>query len=364
MIRVGYDVTPTLLGAAGVARYVVQLADAIEGLGSVELSRISHRPPRLGGVGGRVLNGLERELVFYPVRLRRIARSRRVDVVHCPSSLVPPRMSCPLVVTVHDLLPLRHPHLFTRANVLHHRLVVARNVRHATRVIVGSEHTRNDVIDLLGVSPERVRHTPYGIDPRFRPTSPDLDLLAQMGVRPPYLLFVGTLEPRKNLAGLVHAFSLLRRHRGDVTLVVVGAHGWRTATGDAALGAEPDGIVALGRVSDDVLVQLYGATSCFVFPSLDEGIGLPPLEAMACGAPVVASNRSSIPEMVGDAGLLVDPTDPEELAAAVESVVSSPSMADDLRGRGLRRAVEFTWERCARETVEVYREACSVQAAV
>ena len=235
------------------------------------------------------------------------------------------------MLTVHDVLPLRHPELFTRANRLHFRRFVAPAARRAAAVLTGSVHVREQIVELLDVEPERVDVTPYGISERFRPTEPDPAWLERrFGIRGPYLLTVGAGDPRKNVV-------TARQVAGTRQLVVVGQGG-------------------VGHVTDDELVALYGGAGCFLFLSLDEGFGLPPLEAMACGCPVLASARGSLPEVLGDAALLVEP-DADGAATGLARVLQDDALRADLREKGLERARTFSWEACARATTAVYRTA-------
>lgn len=357
-MRVGVDTTPQMLGLPGVGRYTKELVAAVAREPGVEVER-------LGAVASRTSSPMRsaewaaRGIVYYPVELGRHATRRGVEVVHLPAPIAPVRVSVPLVVTVHDMLPWRYPEGYRRLTLTRERLFTKRIVRSAARVLVASESTRTDVIDVLGVDPGRVVVVAHGVDGRFSPhqTSPS-NLAHRFGIPPgPFVLWVGTTEPRKNLTTLLRAFSLVRRRHPDLSLVLVGEWG----TDDETLARELDRmssyVIRPGFVSDDELAYLYSATACFVYPSLYEGFGLPPLEAMACGAPVVAANVSSIPEVVGDAGLLVDPHDPDGFADAMEDVLGSTTRQADLRQRGLERANQFTWSRAAAETVAQYRAA-------
>jgi glycosyltransferase involved in cell wall biosynthesis len=237
----------------------------------------------------------------------------------------------PFVLTVHDVLPLRHPELFTYANRTHFRLLVAPAARRAATVITDTAHVRDQVVELLDVSPDRVAVVPCGISERFRPAEPDPAwLTSRFGVRGPYLLTVGAGDPRKNVA-------MARRISGDRQLVAVGPE-------------------TTGHVTDDELVALYSGADCFLFLSLDEGFGFPPLEAMACGCPVLASARGSLPEVLGDAALLVEP-DAGEAADGLGRILQDETLRADLRARGLERARTFSWEACARATAAVYEQA-------
>jgi alpha-1,3-rhamnosyl/mannosyltransferase len=261
-----------------------------------------------------------------------------------------------MVVTLNDVMPLERPEWFTRVNVLHTRLVVRRLASAADALLVPSEFTRREVAAAWAIDPARIHVTPYGVDERFTPGEPDDAQLERLGVRRPYLLTVGRLQPRKNVEAALDAFDRLAKAGTDHQLVVVGGRGWHDEPllERVRTAAAGDRIVLTGRVDDDELVALYRGAGCFVFPSRFEGFGFPPLEAMACGTPVVSSDRTSMPEVVGDAGLLVDPDDVAALTAAVGDVVGSPERAARLRAAGLRRAAGFTWQACADATIAAY----------
>lgn len=358
-MRVGFDMTPAHLDVAGVGRYTTQLAGALARAQGIELERLGFEGLSGGDTVRRNANRVARAVAYYPVMLGRQAAHRRVDLIHCPRPVAPIRASRPIVITVHDMLPWRYPELFGRATLRRERLLATRIARGAARILVGAEHTRDDVVQYLGVSPHRVAVVPLGVDARFtRVVTTRAELAHRFGIPPgPFVLWVGTFEPRKNLGALVRAFALMRRRAPEVSLVLVGDQGVAEPALQRDLDQLASSIIRPGFVTDEELAVLYSSTTCFVFPSLYEGFGLPPLEAMACGAPVVASDRSSIPEVVGDAGILVDATNPDALADAIESVVLTPERVADLRRRGMERARQLSWTRCAELTIETYRAA-------
>jgi glycosyltransferase involved in cell wall biosynthesis len=286
------------------------------------------------------------------------------QVLHVPTPAPVRGAGLPLVVTVHDLLPLRLPQLFTRQTRAHTRLYIP-FVRRATRVITPSTHTRAEVIELLGLPEERVVAIPEGCAERFHPREVDRDALRdEFGIKGPFVLAVGTLEPRKNLATVLRVFRRVSAAVPDVELVVVGGRGWRNSAFETELGRDDVArrLRVTGFVSDERLVDLYAGAACFLFPSLGEGFGLPPLEAMACGAPVVMSDRPALGEIGGGATLQAPPLDVEALAAHVLGVISDRELADSLRAAGLVRARRFTWDAAAAATERVYREALAVDA--
>jgi glycosyltransferase involved in cell wall biosynthesis len=357
-LRVDFDMTPALVSGAGIGRYASELAEALTARDDVDLHVEQAYGGAASGAAGRVARGLWREGLYYPLLLGRRARRARAQLVHCPAPYGVRTGGVPLILAAHDVLPLRHPELFTRAMVLHMRHVSARHLRRAERVTCGSEHVRRELIELVGVRPERARVVPYGVPAGFRPMAADRERLRErFGIEGEYVLCVGTLEPRKNLRVALQAYRGLGERRAGLSLVMAGGRGWRNEAFERELAESPDGVVMTGRVTDDELVELYAGAACFLFPSLGEGIGLPLLEAMSCGTPVIASDRTSLPELVGDAGLLVDPSDSHAIGAAIARILDEPQLAAELRERGLRRSERHTWGACAEATVAVYRDA-------
>ncbi len=266
------------------------------------------------------------------------------------------------VITVHDVIPLLFPQLFT----LKHRLIVhaglARVAQQADIVIVPSYAVQQDVQQYLRIDKSRVVVIPEGCEPRFRPlTDPEHlhRVRTKYGLPALYILCLGTLEPRKNITTLLHAFARLRsllHGEPALHLVVAGARGWREQAIFQTvknLGIE-QAVCFPGFIDDEDLPALYSGALLFVFPSLYEGFGLPVLEAMSCGIPVVASNTSAMPEVAGDAALLVDPYDIEGMATAIATVVHNTSLRDSLRRKGLIQAQRFSWETTARKTLDLY----------
>lgn len=262
----------------------------------------------------------------------------------------------PLFVTIHDLSFLRYPRFFSAKQRLWHRLVrPGRLIRSAAGVMAVSAHTRDDVVELFGVAPERVTVAPPAVDERYFSVDPTATELVRnrYGLRRPYILSLGALEPRKNITGLIAAFEGLD---ADMDLVIAGGKGWlyKEIFERADRSPAKDRIRFLGYVPEPRKAGLYDGATVFAYPSFYEGFGMPPLEAMAVGTPVVASASSSLGEVVGDAGLLVDPHDAGDIRDALESVISD----DDLRARcidrGRERAEAYTWERTARAVQDAF----------
>lgn len=271
-----------------------------------------------------------------PHRIRRRFAAARLDALHFPLSvMLPPVERPPAATTVHDLQHEHYPRFFSPAERLYRRTVYGWTVRRSRILIAISEHARQTLIERYRLAPERVRTIHLGLDhSRFFPDGRP---------REPFLLYPANRWPHKNHERLFQAFALVRCERPELRLVLTG----RGHEGHPL----PDGVEARGRVADDELADLYRRAACLVFPSLYEGFGLPPLEAMACGCPVAAARAASLPEVLGEAAEYFDPTSPEDMAAAVLRALEGR-----LVERGLARAARFTWEECARAHDRVYRD--------
>ena len=305
-----------------------------------------------------------RRILWEQAALPLLARQAQLDLLHGAVNINPALSLCPTVVTIHDLSFMRYPQAFPPMQrwYLHHQ--VRRSARAARRVIAISQATRQDLIQLFGVPAARIDVVYNGVDASFCP-APAGEVEAfrrRQGLPQRYILHLGTLEPRKNLVRLVRAFAQVRAQdpgRPAVSLVLAGGKGWdydAIFAEVARLGLE-QAVLFPGYVPDQELAWWYRAATVFVYPSLLEGFGLPVLEAMACGAPTVTSNLSSLPEVAGDAALLVDPTAEDALAAALLRLLGDQDLAGELRGRGLAQAARFSWRRTAQETAAVYRRA-------
>jgi glycosyltransferase involved in cell wall biosynthesis len=327
-MRVGLELSALRQTRAGAARYIEGLAARLEKRDDVELRELSF-PGR-----GRAA-AVARDALWYPGGLPLAARRAGLDVLHCPTFRGPVRSDVPLVMTVLDLAVLRRPELFNRWNRGYTRVVTPRAVRAARRLIAISHFTKRELVELLEVEPERVRVIGVPVGSGFSPEGP-----REAG---DYVLAVGTLEPRKNLPRLIEAAG-----RAGAEVRVVGAEGWGRVSPDGA------GVRWLGEVGDERLAALYRGARCLAYPSLYEGFGLPILEAMACGTPVVTSVGGATEEVADDAAVLVDPLDPGSIADGLEE---ADRRRDELRSRGLERARAYSWDDVVAATVEVYREA-------
>ena len=291
-----------------------------------------------------------------------------LDVLHCPVNVAPLLSRAPTVVTIHDLsfLIFQRSHRPAKRNYL--RVMTRLSARRAAFVIASSENTRQDTIRLLGILPERVVTVPLGVDADYRCLTESPageheveEFRRRRGLPNQFFLYLGTLEPRKNIPTLLHAYAEFRRSAGGggAKLVVAGAKGWmyeQIFSTVRSLKLE-EHVLFPGYVPSEEIVHWYNAALGFVYLSSYEGFGLPPLQAMACGVPVIASNNSSLPEVVGQAGILVAPEDTAAVAAAMRDLAASPERRADLRCRGLEQASHFSWRRTAERTRAVYEAA-------
>lgn len=360
-MRIGIDARLSDYTVAGIARYTVQLARALHNLknGHELVVLRSHRPK----VDAPTIPADEEIALHTPPhhRIERFSlglelRSARLDILHSPD-FIAPRGPWRKVITVHDLAYLRMPWLLTRESRRYYN-GIHKAVTQADAIIAVSQATAHDIRELLGVPEDKVHVIYEAADAELTPMPRDEAasiVRDRYGLQTPYVLFVGTIEPRKNLPTLVEAIGLLRREM-PVRLVVAGRRGWLSEPvfDQVRRLAAEDGVVFLGEVSPRELRPLYSAAEVVTLPSLYEGFGLPPLEAMACGTPVVVSNAAALTEIVGDAGVIVRPDDPNDIANGLAWVIGNAAFRSTLVERGLARAASFSWDRAARETLAVY----------
>jgi len=373
-MRIGIDYTSAARQSAGIGRFTRELIRAALALDEDNDYRllVAGRQP----VAEAHLPRASRRyrLVQTPISERNLVRLwhrlqiplpvevflGRVDIFHSPDFVLPPVARAVKVLTIHDLSFLRVPECADPRLRWYLGQVVPRSVRRADFLLADSESTRRDLVELLGVPPDRVQVIYGGVDAMFAPVE-DAEALRRAREKyargRPFILAVGTLEPRKNYPTLIRAFARARQAaRLPHALVIVGRKGWVyepifAAVDDLGLHDE---VIFPGFVPDEELPALYNAADVLVTPSFYEGFGLPALEAMACGTPVIVSDVSSLPEVVGEAGVRIDPRDEAGLAEAIVRVVGDSALRAGLREAGLRRAREFTWDRAARELLGVY----------
>jgi len=372
MRRIVLDGLPLAVRSAGVATYTRELTRAMAAL-APDWSFALFQPPwprRDDGDPPPRANVSTLRSWRYPLVMGQPAPWARavlplesvvgaVSAFHGTTYAIPARHRAPLVITVHDLALLRHPNFGSRALVAMVERA-ARGFARADRLIAVSEATRADIAELCDIDRARIDVVYNGCGSEFHPRDRDVcrrQVEAVFAVAGPFILHVGTLEPRKNLPNLIRAFARLRRERGiPHRLVLAGAPGWggeplrEIAAGEGVA----DHVVLPGRVAKELLPILYGAADVFAYPSLYEGFGLPVIEAMASGTPIVASDRGALPEIAGGGARLVDPTDCDAIAGAIGELLDNPAQAAALTAEGLKRAAQFSWARAARETLAIY----------
>jgi glycosyltransferase involved in cell wall biosynthesis len=358
---------------AGVSFYIEQLLNHLaqfdqqnrftiyttRGLGAAELGLPANfvvRPSRLPTINPRLR--IPWEQVLAPLLLSRT----RAGLFHGTLNVVPLLSPVPTVVTVHDLAFIRFPQTFRAYNRTYLDFATRTSVKRAAAILAVSEHTRRELVGLLGVDPARVVVTPNAARAHFRPPDPAAlqRFRVRKGLPERFILYVGTVEPRKNLVSLLEAYARLPAEL-QLPLLIGGGKGWLyqplfERLAQLGLG---DRVQPVGYLDEAELPLWYAAATLFAFPSIYEGFGMPPLEAMACGTPVLTSNGASLPEVVGDAGLMVPPLDIDAMAAALTRLLRDADLRSELRERGLRRARQFSWHASAERTHAVYSRVAS-----
>lgn len=373
-MRIGVDYTSALRQRAGIGRYtrgLLAAVTAIDPANSYTLAAPRDAAPLeawAANVSVRRLPLTDWALTIAWHRLRLPLFidlfTGPLDVFHSPDFVLPPVRQARTIVTVHDLSFLRFPEYAAKSLVAYLSAVVPRSLQRADLILADSQWTKKDLVAMLGMPEGKIRVVPAGVGPEYQVIT-DVEMLRE--VRQKYqlperfILHVGTLEPRKNLPRLIEAFAMLLPHEPDLKLVLVGGKGWLYeaifATVERLRLAEK--VVFPGYVAEADLPAVYNLAAVFAYPSIYEGFGLPPLEAMACGVPVVCSNRSSLPEIVGDAALHIEPDDVQALAEALYSALGDPTLRQELLQRGRERARLFTWPAAAQQLLEAYQSLCA-----
>ena len=370
-MRIGIDYTAAARQHAGIGRYTRELVGALlaspnphqytlfAATGGIE-RRTSNVKRQVSGVKFCTLPLSDEWLARLWHRLRLPIPVETItgplDLFYSPDFVLPPtRRTTRTLLTVHDLSFLRYPDHFVPKLVRYLNAVVPRSVARADRVLADSEATRADLVTYLGTPPEKVEVLYSGVDQRFCP-QPEQGEVERIRARygldeRPYVLSVGTVQPRKNYVRLIRAFVSLKV---EAQLIIAGGRGWLYQDILAEAEKHPERVRMLGFVDDADLPALYHGASLFVFPSLYEGFGLPVLEAMACGVPVVCSDASSLPEVAGDAALPVDPLDTGGLAEAMARALEDAELRREMTAKGIARAARFTWEQAARQLLAAF----------
>ncbi len=285
----------------------------------------------------------------------------KADILHCPDYLIPPALNRNIILTIHDLAFMRFPEFNFDWFIKKYTAEVKRNVQTARRIIADSLSTKNDIVKFFNTDPAKVEVIYLAADHIFKKIpdkEKDISILQKYGINKKYILSVGTIEPRKNFITLIKAFNLIKQKDAgfDYKLVITGRTGWKSEATYREMESSPyrEDILFTRRVPDSDLLQIYSQAELFVYPSIFEGFGLPPLEAMSCSLPVIASNTSSLKEVVGDAGIMVTAGDADELGKQIWNVLKNKELKEELKERSLAQSQKFSWEKTAAGTLAVY----------
>lgn len=362
-MKIGIDLSILNVNQAGTATYVNNLAKALKIVDNENdylffAVKHYHSMSRHKTFRTR-METIYRDLLWTHGVLSYKTLLAKVDILHMPANIIPIVTSCPTIVTLHDTIILKETQIFPIWQRNYFRVFMPLSAKRSSHILTNSKHSKHDICKYLNIIPDKVTVTYLASSPDFKQISDmEISKIRQKYNLGSYILTVGALEPRKNINRLLEAFALLRERRLPYQLIHVGPKGWfydEVFSNVYRLQLQ-DSVRFLGKVDLDDLVGLYNAASVFVFPSLYEGFGLPVLEAMACGCPVVTSKLSSLPEVVGDAGLTINPYDVQQLAKTIQQVLEDEALAKDMRQRGVERSKMFSWKRCAEETLNVYRQ--------
>ncbi len=358
-MRIAIDTQSTLGRKTGIGLYTAYLLQALRRIAP------QHEYVEINWTRDVVMR-FDRRLRWQQFEVPRRARAAHVDVLHIPGFDAPCWKTAPVVLTVHDLIGMLFPQNLPPISRFYWSKWLPFSVRWADRIVTDSEHTRRDIVRLLRIPPERITVVPLAAGTHYQPIKSTDELQRvrlKYGLPLDFILFVSTLEPRKGIDTLLEAIAVVVQHHPTVKLVITGKRGWytdRLFKQVSRLGLSAH-VIFTDYVPDDDLPALYRCATALAFPSRYEGFGLTVLEAMACGTPVICSNSSSLPEVAGEAALLLPPDQPAEWAHALLRVMDDEDLRRRLSALGLARAAQFSWETTARQVLAVYESAYSLR---
>lgn len=343
---------------SGVQYYTEYLLKALQQIKSLDFEFDILKNDNINGKGGSSL----KRIIFEVFLLKFYIKKKHFDLYHSPHYILPNRFKIPAVVTIHDLITLDFPELCKYQSVFYFNFFFKKTIRNANIIIAVSHIVKKDIIRHFNVDAHKIRVIHLGIDPIFKNTL-DFDLAIKYRLPEKYILFVGNIEGKKNLTRLLLAFNeLINQNKIEHKLVLVGKKGWKNKSVYKTISKynlKPY-ILFTGYVPKKDLPAIYSMSDLFVFPSIYEGFGIPPLEAMACGIPVIVSNQGASPEICGDACLLVNPYDIHEMAKSIEILLNNKELRQNKINLGLERVKQFNWEKTAKETLKIYEEAINI----
>jgi glycosyltransferase involved in cell wall biosynthesis len=367
--RIGIDARLLAYRKGGIAEYTRQLIRALADLDTRSdyaiIHRFSDRETWCPAANFRRVNALTPAHHKYERTVLSLELfPRRLNLLHSPDFIPPWRAAHHHIITIHDLHFLHYPQFQTPDSLRYYRDHIRWAVEHADHIFAQTEGTRREIVEMLGVSEEKITVHLLGVNPAFQPMAVETTraMLAAYQLPEQYILFVGTIEPRKNIPGLLKAYALLRqKHAGVPPLVLGGQRGWNATESLAAIETLHlrEAVIWFQDVPVAVLPALYNRALFLVLPSFTEGFGMPAVEAMACGTPVVVAQRGSLPEVVGNCGVYIEPEDIESIAEGMWHLLTDTALVEQLRRDGLARAKTFTWKQTAEIALQVYRRVLS-----
>jgi glycosyltransferase involved in cell wall biosynthesis len=362
-MRIGIDTSALFLNRSGTATYIRGLLGGFRAASKkTDIIQLYYEPRfdrrrRLL----RIYDTINSEIIWTQKKLTKEAVRKNCDIIHGPAMLSPTRSPMPIVLTILDLYIMRHKNSFPLWYRILMNYVLPKIMNSSSRIIAISQFTKQEILDLFPNIPEsKITVTLLGVDALFtrRQEEEELQIKKKYSLIKPFIIAVSTIEPRKNIKNLIKSFALIKE-KIEHDLVLVGAYGWKSKDLMEMINKMnlKERIKFLGFIRRKELPALYSAADIFVYPSLYEGFGLPLLEAMACGCPVITSNCASMPEVVGTAAIKINPRNIEELSFALETLISDDDKKEALRVEGMKRASGFSWQQCAQKTIEVYEQA-------
>ncbi len=360
-MRIGLEQSVTEVTKGGTSVYIKELSYALRSIDDYdEFINIKYTPKvQRNNKIIRVIDTVHRDILWAFISIRKEIKLNKLDILHCPFPWASQDLTCKLVVTIHDVAYARYPDNMTGWMSFSMNKMIPRALKRADRIIANSEFTKMEYVNLYPwLNENQISVTHLGANVNFRRLAVEKlnDIEIKYSLSKRFILSVCTLEPRKNLTRLLQAFALVK-HKIDHDLILAGAYGWKNKELYSiikSLGIETR-VKFIGHVPLNDLVKLYNLADFFTYVSIYEGFGIPPLEAMTCGCPVISSNNSSLPEVVGEAAFKVNPFELEDIADAIQKLANDEDMKQKYRELGLVQSKKFSWEKCARQTLEVYQ---------